>query len=315
MSSTFADLGVSKAVAGALRARGIETPVRRPVARHPRRARRPRRARQVAHRLGQDARVRRAAGRPRRRRTAPGRPPSCSRRRASSPSQIVDELAGVVQRPRALGSPPSTAASASTRRPSRPRARRRARRHARPAARPDRARRRLARRDRGARARRGRPDARHGLPPVVDRIVRDDAATTARRCSSPRRSTGEVDRIAAAYTRDAAATSTRRRRERDRHTSTTASHRVAHEAKVSALVHELGDPQRGLTLVFVRTKRGADRLVKRLATQTCTRSRCTATSRSRSARRRSPASSPAASTRSSRPTSRRAASTSAASPT
>ena len=44
-------------------------------------------------------------------------------------------------------------------------------------------------------------------------------------------------------------------------------HRVAHEAKVSALVHELGDPQRGLTLVFVRTKRGADRLVKRLAKQ------------------------------------------------
>jgi ATP-dependent RNA helicase RhlE len=29
-------------------------------------------------------------------------------------------------------------------------------------------------------------------------------------------------------------------------------------------VHELGDPKRGLTLVFVRTKRGADRLVKRL---------------------------------------------------
>ena len=33
---------------------------------------------------------------------------------------------------------------------------------------------------------------------------------------------------------------------------------------MSALVHELGDPKRGLTLVFVRTKRGADRLVKRL---------------------------------------------------
>jgi ATP-dependent RNA helicase RhlE len=29
-------------------------------------------------------------------------------------------------------------------------------------------------------------------------------------------------------------------------------------------VHELGDPKRGLTLVFVRTKRGADRLVKKL---------------------------------------------------
>ena len=32
-------------------------------------------------------------------------------------------------------------------------------------------------------------------------------------------------------------------------------------------MHELGDPKRGLTLVFVRTKRGADRLVKRLGAQ------------------------------------------------
>jgi superfamily II DNA/RNA helicase len=40
--------------------------------------------------------------------------------------------------------------------------------------------------------------------------------------------------------------------------------RVAHEAKVDALVRELKDEERGLTIVFVRTKRGADRLVKRL---------------------------------------------------
>jgi ATP-dependent RNA helicase RhlE len=40
--------------------------------------------------------------------------------------------------------------------------------------------------------------------------------------------------------------------------------RVAHEAKVDTLVRELRDEQRGLTIVFVRTKRGADRLVKRL---------------------------------------------------
>ena len=39
---------------------------------------------------------------------------------------------------------------------------------------------------------------------------------------------------------------------------------LAHEAKVDALVHELSDSERGRTLVFVRTKRGADRLVKRL---------------------------------------------------
>ena len=40
---------------------------------------------------------------------------------------------------------------------------------------------------------------------------------------------------------------------------------VSHEGKVARLVSELNDSERGLTLVFVRTKRGADRLVKRLA--------------------------------------------------
>ena len=40
---------------------------------------------------------------------------------------------------------------------------------------------------------------------------------------------------------------------------------VAHERKVAHLVSELGTLERGLTLVFVRTKRGADRLVKKLA--------------------------------------------------
>ncbi|MHB8243108.1 MAG: helicase-related protein, partial [Solirubrobacteraceae bacterium] len=39
----------------------------------------------------------------------------------------------------------------------------------------------------------------------------------------------------------------------------------SHEGKVAKLVSELSEPERGLTLVFVRTKRGADRLVKRLA--------------------------------------------------
>ncbi len=46
------------------------------------------------------------------------------------------------------------------------------------------------------------------------------------------------------------------------------THRFVHletnGQKLSALVGELGDSERGRTLVFVRTKRGADRLVKRL---------------------------------------------------
>ena len=101
-----------------------------------------------------------------------------------------------------------------------------------------------------------------GFKPVVDRIVRmtpDDRQTLLFSATLE----GEVGRIAAAYTHEP-----RRHEHRPAPESIgTMEHRfrrVAHEAKVSALVHELGDPKRGLTLVFVRTKRGADRLVKRL---------------------------------------------------
>jgi len=101
-----------------------------------------------------------------------------------------------------------------------------------------------------------------GFKPVVDRIVRmtpDDRQTLLFSATLE----GEVGRIAAAYT-------DRPRRHEHQPGPENIGHmehrfrRVAHEAKVSALVHELGDPKRGLTLVFVRTKRGADRLVKRL---------------------------------------------------
>jgi len=104
-----------------------------------------------------------------------------------------------------------------------------------------------------------------GFKPVVDRIVRmtpDDRQTLLFSATLD----GEVGRIASAYTTDAVRREHKPARERIG-TVDHRFHRVAHEAKVSALVHELGDPQRGLTLVFVRTKRGADRLVKRLAKQ------------------------------------------------
>jgi len=42
---------------------------------------------------------------------------------------------------------------------------------------------------------------------------------------------------------------------------------LEHSDKVGALVHELRHTERGRTLIFVRTKRGADRLVKRLHAQ------------------------------------------------
>jgi superfamily II DNA/RNA helicase len=75
---------------------------------------------------------------------------------------------------------------------------------------------------------------------------------------------GEVGRIAKAYT-------TNPRRHEHAHSAERkgdVEHRfvtVTHDGKVARLVSELGEAERGLTLVFVRTKRGADRLVKRLA--------------------------------------------------
>jgi ATP-dependent RNA helicase RhlE len=74
---------------------------------------------------------------------------------------------------------------------------------------------------------------------------------------------GEVNLIARAYTTDAirhehAPPGQRRGDVHHRFVSVTSN------SKLDALVQELRDESRGLTLVFVRTKHGADRLVKRL---------------------------------------------------
>jgi ATP-dependent RNA helicase RhlE len=102
-----------------------------------------------------------------------------------------------------------------------------------------------------------------GFRPVVDRIVK--------MCAKERQTLlfsatlqGEVGRIAKVYTSNA-------RRHEHAHSAERKGdieHRfitVSHDGKVSRLVSELNTAERGLTLVFVRTKRGADRLVKRLA--------------------------------------------------
>jgi superfamily II DNA/RNA helicase len=102
-----------------------------------------------------------------------------------------------------------------------------------------------------------------GFKPVVDRIVK--------MCARERQTLlfsatlqGEVGAVAKAYTTDA-------RRHEHAHPQERkgdVEHRfvtVSHEGKVARLVSELGGSERGRTLVFVRTKRGADRLVKRLA--------------------------------------------------
>jgi ATP-dependent RNA helicase RhlE len=101
-----------------------------------------------------------------------------------------------------------------------------------------------------------------GFRPVVDKIVK--------MCARERQTLlfsatlqGEVGKVAKAYTSNP-------RRHEHAHSEERkgdVEHRfvtVSHDAKVSRLVAELNEAERGLTLVFVRTKRGADRLVKRL---------------------------------------------------
>ena len=102
-----------------------------------------------------------------------------------------------------------------------------------------------------------------GFKPAVDRIVglTPDGRQTMLFSATLE---GEVGRIAKQYTRYAV---------RHEHAPTIESkghieHRfvkIDHDAKSEALVDSLGDADRGRTLVFVRTKRGADRLAKRLA--------------------------------------------------
>jgi ATP-dependent RNA helicase RhlE len=102
-----------------------------------------------------------------------------------------------------------------------------------------------------------------GFRPVVDRIVKMTASERQTLLFSATLE-GEVGRIAKAYTSNP-------RRHEHAHSAERkgdVEHRfvtVSHEGKVARLVSELGEAERGLTLVFVRTKRGADRLVKRLA--------------------------------------------------
>jgi superfamily II DNA/RNA helicase len=104
-----------------------------------------------------------------------------------------------------------------------------------------------------------------GFKPAVDRIVRMTPRDRQTLLFSATLE-GEVGRVAAAYTRAPRRHEVAPAPEKVGHIEHR-FRRVEHEAKVSELVHELGDPKRGLTLVFVRTKRGADRLVKKLGAQ------------------------------------------------
>jgi ATP-dependent RNA helicase RhlE len=101
-----------------------------------------------------------------------------------------------------------------------------------------------------------------GFKPAVDRIV---ARTPKDRQTLFFSATleGLAGRVANTYTRDPR----RHVHEPAADRGAEVEHRfvhVVHDAKLDALVGALRDESRGRTLVFVRTKRGADRLVKRL---------------------------------------------------
>jgi len=101
-----------------------------------------------------------------------------------------------------------------------------------------------------------------GFRPAVERIVR---LTPRQRQTLFFSATlhGDVKRIARDYTVDPC----RHEHAHPEQRRGDVHHRfvaVQSGSKVDALVRELHDAERGLTLVFVRTKRGADRLVKKL---------------------------------------------------
>jgi ATP-dependent RNA helicase RhlE len=101
-----------------------------------------------------------------------------------------------------------------------------------------------------------------GFRPAVERIV---SLTPRKRQTLFFSATlhGAVNQIAREYTLDPR----RHEHANPRERRGEVHHRfvsVTSDSKLDALVRELNDEKRGLTLVFVRTKRGADRLVKRL---------------------------------------------------
>jgi superfamily II DNA/RNA helicase len=102
-----------------------------------------------------------------------------------------------------------------------------------------------------------------GFKPAVDRIV---SQTPRERQTLFFSATleGAIGKVAAAYTREPR----RHTREASKAEAADIEHRFLHldsqSAKLDHLVEQLRGEEGGRTLVFVRTKRGADRLVKRL---------------------------------------------------
>ena len=260
---SFADLGISKPVVGALAKRDITS--LSPSSRWSSATRSPA---MTCSSSRPPARARRSpsacrwsiSSEPGSRRAPPWswRRPASSPARSSTSSHSVARARGPADRRRLR------------RRRLRPPERRRAqgrhrRRHPRPARGPDRARRHLARPGPGPRPRRGRPDARHGLPAGRQAGSSPRPRTTARRCSSRRPSRAPPASSPPPTPASPAATPRRRPSASSRrHRAPLRPRRVAgRQARPPGRAPAATRPP-SRTLVFVRTKRGADRLVKRL---------------------------------------------------
>jgi superfamily II DNA/RNA helicase len=105
-----------------------------------------------------------------------------------------------------------------------------------------------------------------GFKPAVDRIVRqvDDARQTLFFSATLE---GAAGKLAESYTIDPKTHVNKPSLENKGKIEHRFIH-VSHDAKIETLVNELESPDRGRTLVFVRTKHGADRLVKKLSKRT-----------------------------------------------
>jgi ATP-dependent RNA helicase RhlE len=102
-----------------------------------------------------------------------------------------------------------------------------------------------------------------GFKPAIDRIVAQMPRERQTLFFSATLE-GASGKLAAAYTRNPKRHVHRPKVEKEAEVEHRFVH-LSHEVKVDALVKELRDSERGRTLVFVRTKRGADRLVRKLS--------------------------------------------------
>jgi superfamily II DNA/RNA helicase len=102
-----------------------------------------------------------------------------------------------------------------------------------------------------------------GFKPPVDRIVKQIPSKGRQTLFFSATLEGAAGQLAAAYTTDPRRHVHKPKVERHAEVEHRFVH-LDHAEKVGALISELREQERGRTLVFVRTKRGADRLVKKL---------------------------------------------------